>query len=548
MSETNTQVKGIDEPDIIKTDGKNIYFSSGSVGVMPVMERSIGKGAAYLPPYSGKTRVISAFPAADIAVKSNIDKTGDLLLYKDTLTLFSGQQIFGYNIKDPGNPTQKWKIDLDQNTYLTASRLYQGKIYFITQTSINIGNPCPIVPLRINEAGMSIPCTSIYHPEVGIPVDVTYTASVLDPATGKVENNISFVSSAGNSTVYMSGNAIYIAYSYNKDLSGLMYNFFQEKGKDLIPDTILQKLNNLQKLDISAQAKQTELNVIIANYQNTLSADEKLKFNNEMTNRMKDYSKTHLRDFEKTGITKIKTESLAVAATGSVPGHLLNQFSMDEYQDNLRVAITASGTLGLADSANDLYILDKDLKNVGSVLNMGVGERIYSARFIEDKGYIVTFKQTDPFYVLDLSDPKNPQLKGELKIPGYSSYLDPIAKNRVLGLGKEGQKVKVSLFDVTSASNPLEADKYTLDEYWSESLDNHHAFLLDDKHQVFFLPGGQGGYVFSYEGDKLSLKKAVSDMQVKRAIYINDFMYILGENKVVILNENTWEAANQLTF
>ena len=120
---------------------------------------------------------------------------------------------------------------------------------------------------------------------------------------------------------------------------------------------------------------------------------------------------------------------------------------------------------------------------------MGLTERVYSARFIQDKGYVVTFRQTDPFYVLDLSDPASPKLAGELKIPGYSSYLHPITKDKIIGIGKEGQNVKVSLFDASDPANPQEVSKYTLSEYWSDILNTHHAFLMDEKHGVFFLPG-----------------------------------------------------------
>ena len=124
---------------------------------------------------------------------------------------------------------------------------------------------------------------------------------------------------------------------------------------------------------------------------------------------------------------------------------------------------------GLTESANDVYVLDKNLKITGQVLDLGLTERIYSVRFIQDKGYVVTFRQIDPFYVLDLSDPENPALKGELKIPGYSSYLHPITKDKILGIGKEGSNVKISLFDVKDPENPSEAAKYTLQEF------NHSA-------------------------------------------------------------------------
>jgi len=166
--------------------------------------------------------------------------------------------------------------------------------------------------------------------------------------------------------------------------------------------------------------------------------------------------------------------------------------------------------------------------------------------FIEDKGYLVTFKQVDPFYVLDLSNPKKPVMKGELKIPGYSSYLHPLAQNRILGVGQENGKVKVSLFDVSDPSNPKELDKYNLDEYWTDVSSTHHAFLQDKDHNIFFLPGGNNGYIFSYKNDKLSMEKAVSNVQARRALYINNYLYVVGTDKIVVVDENNWNRVGEL--
>jgi inhibitor of cysteine peptidase len=232
-----------------------------------------------------------------------------------------------------------------------------------------------------------------------------------------------------------------------------------------------------------------------------------------------------------------------------ISGQLLNQFSMDEYQDHLRVGTTVDGNMvGAQVSANDVLILDKDLKTTGTLSNLGQGERIYSVRFINDKGYLVTFKQTDPFYVLDLSNASAPQVKGQLKIPGFSSYLDALDTNRILGVGQEDGKVKLSLFDVTDPNNPTELDHYNMNEYWTEVSNNHHAFLKDPDNKIFFIPGGQGGYIFSYDGDKFNLKKAVSDFQIKRAVYINNFLYVIGDQKIVVLNEKDWSTFGQLQF
>ena len=139
-------------------------------------------------------------------------------------------------------------------------------------------------------------------------------------------------------------------------------------------------------------------------------------------------------------------------------------------------------------------------------------------------------------------------MKGELKIPGYSSYLEPIDKDLVLGIGQEGGQVKISLFDVSSAQNPRELDKYILNEGWSEVLATHHAFLLDKKHEIFFLPGGQGAYIFSYKGQRLEMKRAVSETSVRRAIYLDDYLYLIGDGKIVVLNELDWTKVNELNL
>jgi uncharacterized secreted protein with C-terminal beta-propeller domain len=227
---------------------------------------------------------------------------------------------------------------------------------------------------------------------------------------------------------------------------------------------------------------------------------------------------------------------------------------MDEYNGYLRLATTVSNGFGFSwlwvsgGSANDIYVLDGNLSVVGSVQDMGLTEQIYSARFVGDKGYLVTYRQTDPFYILDLSDPLHPQLKGELKIPGYSSYLHPISEDRMLGIGEENWSVKISLFDVADVTNPVELDKYILSDSWSDILNTHHAFLLDETHEIFFLPGSDNGYIFSYAGNNLELVKVVSDIQATRAIYIDDNLYVIGDKKIVVLNELDWQVVNELEF
>jgi len=557
VSETTVQVEGIDEPDIVKTDGKEIYFSrladSRIYEEQPDME--------IMPGYqkTGDTLFIKAFPPADLNIDSSIKISGNLFLAKNKLIIIpddsygysENRAIYGYDAADPRASKLSWQAKLAQGTQIAAARLLGDKIYLIARNYIQESRPCPITPLEIGGVPFTVECRDIFHPVRPVPADTTFTVMILNPENGKIEKSVSFIGSSGSSVVYMSPNAVYITYTYSESFIKFFLAFLKEKGKGLYPDELIEKLNKINDYDISEAAKIVEFQTIIEKYASSLNDDEKLRLQNELNNRLSDYYNERKRDLEKTGIVKISAGALGIEAVGSVPGRPLNQFSLDEYQGNLRIAITVGGgsgwgwrfsVVGQSQSANDVYVLDSGLKIIGAAKNMGLTERIYSVRFVEDKGYVVTFREIDPFYVLDLSDPQNPGIKGELKIPGFSSYLHPISKDKILGIGRENWQVKISLFDVSSPQNPVEKAKYILDEGWSEVLDNHHAFLQDKKHQIFFLPGGRGAYIFSYKNDKLELIKAVSGItQTRRAIYLNDYLYIIADDKITVINEIDWE-------
>ena len=103
-------------------------------------------------------------------------------------------------------------------------------------------------------------------------------------------------------------------------------------------------------------------------------------------------------------------------------------------------------------------------------------------------------------------------------------------------------------FNKGNPKNPKEVSKYSLDEYWTDVSTTHHAFLLDDKHEIFFLPAGTSGYIFGYQGNELKLLKVVSDVSAQRALFINDYLYVIGNTKISVLDENTWNEVNSLTF
>jgi len=550
VSQTNVQVQGIDEPDIVKTDGKSIFFSQKPIHWRPIEPiEPLGK-PNILPVPSNKTKIISAYPPQSLSQDSTIDKFGNLLLLKDRLIIFLWENIYGFDVSDRKTPKEVWNFEMDSGQTFVSARLFGDKIYMITKRTINNMDPCPI-PLGGVNTQTFVDCREIYRPSIPIPSDTIFSVFVLNPDNGQVLDKASFVGSSAETVTYMNPESIYITYTIRESIIKTFLKFLNEESLTFInSEELIKRLKELDSYNISEPSKSFEFSLAIENYLNLFSQDERKRLENEIENRMKKYSEEHMRELTKTAIVKIRTDNLDVSGVGQVPGTPLNQFSLDEYQGNLRIATAISDNLFFSSQSrkNDVYVLDAGLNQIGSILDLGLSERIYSVRFVEDKGFVVTFKQIDPFYVIDLSDAKNPKMAGELKIPGFSSYLHPITKDKILGIGGEQGKVKISLFDVSDSSNPIETAKYSLDEFFTDVGSSHHAFLLDDRHKVFFLPAGQSGYIFSYKDSQLTLEKVVSDLQAQRAVYINDYMYVIGDKKIVVLSELDWSYVNSVSF
>ena len=192
--------------------------------------------------------------------------------------------------------------------------------------------------------------------------------------------------------------------------------------------------------------------------------------------------------------------------TAQLKGMILNQFSMDEHNGYFRTVTTEGNLWDERNKAkNHLFILDENMKQVGSVENLAVNERIYSARFLGDKAYMVTFRETDPLFVMDVADPNNPKVLGELKIPGFSNYLHPLDEGHLIGFGYEtiakknpqgGAPIiqtggmKISLFDVTDFANPKETAAEIIGGQgtYSTVQDDHHALFIHPSRHLFGFP------------------------------------------------------------
>lgn len=194
-------------------------------------------------------------------------------------------------------------------------------------------------------------------------------------------------------------------------------------------------------------------------------------------------------------------------ASAQVEGRLLNQFSLSEFNDVLRVVVTEEGE-NINDSVSSLITLDatseETLEELGFVTGMGRGEQVFAVNLIGDVGYVVTFRQTDPLYTLDLSDPENPTIEGELKITGFSDRIYPVNEDFILGIGQEGTETgeitgfKAALFDVSDLTNPITSDTWVLDNANSIAQWDHKAFTWDPRTNLAIFPleqwlrGGQG--------------------------------------------------------
>ncbi len=545
---TNVQVAGLDEPDLVKAGERSFYYSpdgrQGRIvprpGGEPVVEDESPRPRR--PPRD--THVIDVGDPADPETIAAINESGRLLRSGDTLIVLATDHLQAYDVSDPASPRPTWSHPL--NASLVTARQQGDRLVLVTESAASPQGPCPIEPLG---PAASVSCEDVHHPRGQIAVDATYTAMTLDAASGDVQDAESFVGTARNTVVYVSGDAVYVTYTKSAGRGDLLGTYALEQAE--LPDHVDERIREIRSYDISPRSTRVEIRQALHQYWSSLPRDSAEQRREAFQRGFQAFLGEHQRDLFTTGIVRVGMDGgdLAVETVGEVPGRPLNQFSLDQHNGTLRLTTTIPGA-GDADSANDLYVLDAEsLEQRGSVTDMGLTERVYSVRYVGDTAYVVTFRRIDPFHVVDLSDPSDPTLEGELKLPGFSSYLHPVDEDHVLGIGREDGEVKAVLFDVSDPTDPQVADDLLLPEGWSAIAESHHAFTIDRRHGVFFLPAGDDGHVVDYTGGELSVETTVdSEGPALRARYVDDYLYVFGENGVVVVDELTWDREATLSL
>jgi uncharacterized secreted protein with C-terminal beta-propeller domain len=531
FSTTNIQVAGVDEADIVKTDGEYIYLVSGN-----------------------KTVIAKAYPPEQAQVLSEIELEGTIVgifINGNRLVVFEEEtpyypyydvrwgteekfympyrspktHVRVYDVSDRENPSLEREISA--NGQYVSSRMIGDYTYLVVNE-----------PVYQEDDEVNLPKVSVGNEEKKIPAEDIWYSDVVD---------------------------------YYYMYTTIVAVNTQNDGQEPTYETIL--LGASSNLYVS-------LNNIYLTFP---------------------VWGTGMGDFDKTSIHRIHIagDEITPVASGEVPGTLLNQFSMDEYDGYFRMATTTHGQT----PQNNVYVLDMGLNVTGSLPDLASGETIYSARFMGERCYLVTFRNIDPLFVIDLTDPYNPQRLGELKITGYSSYLHPYDENHIIGIGKETvaeqedfawyQGVKISLFDVSNVDKPEEIGKFIIGERGTDSpvLWDHKAFLFDKSRNLLVIPvsvaeideseypeseypGGvpswaygksvwQGAYVFDISLDGLQLKGRIthfenltdleqgyyyyySSFSVQRSVYIGDVLYTISNAKIMMNSLENLDYVNEV--
>lgn len=553
-STTNVQVAGVDEDDTLKNDGRYIYtVTNGQITITdayPASQAHIvalinDSNATYQSIFITDNRLV-AFgsqnfywepiirPLVDVDKPIPVEPDGGIGTTGSAPAVESkiaaGMPCLGcgsyyypqqsnfmkiYDITDRSSP--KLLKTIDSKGSLVAARLIGNRVYAVFNEYAGSEVPRPLYAVNGKMADVA-PSDVRY---IDYPFDNYQFTTVLGQDVDNPSNaeTRTIVLTGGASTVYVSTQNAYVTYTQYQTYYPV-WEAYQATLEDKWTAEYQAKLAAIDSADTSAWQKDRMKVSLAVQFLVTLDQTQAQELYSEISQREQALREKQVAPTEATVVHKFALGSaITYAGKGEVPGHLLNQFSMDESEGNLRLATTISPVWGPwtsvarcmpnsrcvqptpEPSKNNVYVLDASLQLVGRLEDLAPGETIYSARFLGKRAYLVTFRQLDPLFVIGLEDPRNPQLLGKLKIPGYSDYLHPYDETHLIGFGKDAIPLKdsdtafplglkLSMFDVSDVANPQEIANYSLGDAGSDSyaLHDHKAFLFNREKGLLVIP------------------------------------------------------------
>ena len=564
-SETNVQVVGVDEADMLKTDGNYIYTISNDI--LYIIKAYPGEDAEIVAtiPYEEDDPTSIFIDGDRMAVFGDFQ---NLDFYKDMdFRPTQGMTFFDiYDISDKSNP-ELLKEYRFEGRYFNG-RMIDEHVYFVVRSGIGYRPIFPTPLLFEDGVRSSMPVTDIHYFNINYdnPQFITVHAIDINNLASRVDSTAVAVEYGQN--LYMSQDNMYITYTQHINEWEIEKEITMQLLEPLLSQEDKRVVAKIKATDndiLNQHEKENKIYQIYMSYSNYMTRDERDDLQDEVEKLVMERLE-EIEYFEYTVINKIKVNKGKVTVTdnGKVPGRILNQFSMDQAADgNFRIATTISGRWSRydksrTDSTNNVYVLDNGLKIIGELEGLAETEQIYSTRFIGDRLYMVTFRQVDPFFVIDLSNPSNPKELGKLKIPGFSRYLHPYDKDTIIGIGQDASEtgrtrgLKISLFDVSDVEDPKEVAKFVTDERYAQStaLYEHKAFLFDREKELLVIPafsheydkeggsGYNGAFVFKINKDEITLRGLIDHSmaegntgyyrygaQVERSLWINELLY-----------------------
>ncbi len=549
-SGTNVQVLGVDEPDMVKTDGERIIllsegmlivadvtgpepevtgrlqvgdfmvqslFLSGDTvlmfgsGWMPVVPMVEGDAMIAPVPDSPTVQLIQVDIGGDPEIVRTMTIDGRLIsarMVEDTVRLVLSSGPVGFEWSYPsgsGLRSEREAVEANREIIRNSSADNWIPFYLVTDASG-----------EVTGEGTLFECERATHPKEFSGLDMLSVVTI-DAGSGLAVVDATGVLATGE-TVYASAESLYVATQNWQTWDWARTGIVEDRPEEISTE--------IHKFDIS------------------------------------------------------RPEVTDYRASGRVTGYLLNQFAMDEHDGLLRVASTTSPNWWGSgfESESRVTVLeegDGELVEIGMVDGLGEGEQIYSVRFIDDLAYVVTFRQTDPLYTIDLSDPSRPQVMGELKILGYSAYLHPVGDGLLLGIGQDAtdtgqvRGTQVTVFDVTNPADPTKVDQFTLNQSSSSPVEyDHHAFLYWEQTGLAMVPVeqwwwdgktdnvlyGAVGLTIDEEGNLSEVDRVVHPggdgypdyrAQIMRSLVIGDSVYTVSakgllRSDVDSLEETAW--------